>query len=245
MSLLVNFETIDSSGKKEQSARLVAALRERGLRVGHLVFPDRPDNGGEPSGLTQRSTGRLITAYLFGQLKLIEERDSLFRNPPLCDLSKDDKVDIASVIEEKIFQVLQSVNRREVVFREGGLLDLLDSCDVVVVERLLSARAYGVAYGVSRVEIDALEEDLPKPDLSVLLDVDPALARSSGLRSGYSEKWPEIRRLYDLMVREDLKEGVAEQRLSHWLEVDASQPEEQIRDQILDAVLRLLPPTLK
>ena len=47
MSLLVNFETIDSSGKKEQSARLVAALRERGLRVGHLVFPDRPDNGGE------------------------------------------------------------------------------------------------------------------------------------------------------------------------------------------------------
>jgi thymidylate kinase len=240
MSLLVNFETIDSSGKKEQSARLVAALRERGFRVGHLVFPDRPDNGAEPVGLTQRSTGALITAYLFGQLKLIEERDSLFRNPPLCDLSKDDKVGIAGVIEEKIFQVLQSVNRREVVFREGGLLDLLGDCDVVVVERLLSARAYGVAYGVSRVEIDALEGDLPKPDLSVLLDVDPALARSSDARSGYSEKWPEIRRLYDLMVREDLRES-GEGKVRHWLEVDASQPEEQIRDQILAAVLRLLP----
>ena len=241
MSLLINFETIDSAGKKEQSALLVAALRERGYSVGHLVFPDMPRNGAEPDGLTQLSTGRLISAYFAGQLKLIEERDSLFRNPPLCDLDKADKVYIASVIEEKVFQVLQSVNRREAVFREGGLIDLLAGCDIVVVERLLSARAYGVAWGVSRVEIDALEGDLPKPDLSVLLDVDPALAHTSGLRASYNEKWPEIRRLYDLMVREDLKEGGPEQHVSHWLEVDAAQPEEQIRDQILTAVLRLLP----
>jgi thymidylate kinase len=235
MSLLVNFETIDSSGKKEQTAALVAVLRERGYRVGQLTFPDRPRNGSEPAGVTQRSTGALISAYFDGDLKLIEERDSLFRNPPLYDLPKEEKIAIAGVIEEKIFQVLQSVNRREATFREGGLLDLLASCDIVVVERLLSARAYGVSFGVSRVEIDALEGDLPKPDLSILLDVDPTLARTSGSRASYNEHWPEIRRLYEAMVKEDTADG------SHrWIRVDSAASEEAMREQIVEAALAAL-----
>jgi thymidylate kinase len=241
MGLLVNFEAIDSAGKKEQAALLVQALRARGFRVGHLILPDRPGFGVAPANATQRATGALITAFFHGQLKLIAENDTLFRSTLLAEFNKEEQVAIASIIEEKLLQVLQSVNRREAVFRPGGLADMLESCEVVVVERMLSAWAYGVAMGVSRVEINALEGDLPKPDLSILLDVDSVGQRANS-RSSYLEKKPEFRRLYGELIKEDAAEAEREDRFARWLKLDASLPEEELGAQILAAVLMLKAP---
>jgi thymidylate kinase len=240
MGILINFEAIDSSGKKEQSAFLVRALAARGYAVGHMVLPDRPGAEEAPANPTQHSTGKLITDFIYGRLPLILANDTLFRSTPISAFNEEERVAIASIIEEKLFQVLQSVNRREVVFREGGLLEMLARYQVVVVERMLSAWAYGVAMGVSRVEINALEGDLPRPDFTILLDVDPASLRSNS-RASYLEKKPEFRRLYGDLIKEDLAEANREGRPARWLRLDAAVDEETLGAQVLEAVLPLLP----
>jgi thymidylate kinase len=94
--------------------------------------------------------------------------------------------------------------------------------------------------GVSRVEINALEGDLPRPDFTILLDVDPASLRSNS-RASYLEKKPEFRRLYGDLIKEDLAEANREGRPARWLRLDAAVDEETLGAQVLEAVLPLLP----
>lgn len=245
MGLLINLEAVDKAGKTTQAARIVKLLRETGVSAASKRFPERPSNAHEPNP-AHFSTGILIDRYLDQNLPLLEGRDTLFRRESLAGLDDAEKVAIAGIIEEKLFQVIMSINRREGIKGPGGLLDLLATHDVVVVERALSAQAYGVVKGVSSVMIAALEGDLPKPDLTFLLEIDPALAKSR--RSEESpdryEADPDNQRMvrdrYNEMLREDRREADREGREPHFVRIDASLPIEQISDQIIALIVERL-----
>jgi thymidylate kinase len=245
VGLLINLEAVDKAGKSTQAARIVRLLREAGVSAASKSFPSRPAKGQEP--LPEHfATGVLINRYLDEQIVLIEGRDTLFRRESLAGLEDAEKVAIAGIIEEKLFQVIMSINRREGIEGPGGLLELLAQNDVVVVERALSAQAYGVVKGSSPVMIAALEGDLPKPDLSFLLEIDPAIAK---LRR--SEETPDryeadpnnqrmVRDRYNEMVREDLRDAERERREPRFVRIDASKSIEEISDQIIALILKRL-----
>jgi dTMP kinase len=143
----VVIEAVDLAGKTTQLALLQEALERRGLRVGVISYPDRdaPETGGR------------ISEFLAGRLALVDD--------PTGD----------PIGQMLAGQRLFSLNRREVAPR---LARLLDDHDIVVASRYaLSARAYARAGGVDGRAIDELHEqlesDLQRPDLTIVLDLDP------------------------------------------------------------------------
>jgi dTMP kinase len=152
-------EAVDLAGKSTQLALLRTALEARGLRVAEIAYPDR----------TAPGTGAAIDAFLAGRLDLVAD--------PAGDPAGQ------MLAGQRLF----SLNRREVAPR---LESLLADHDVVVASRYaLSARAYARAGGVAGAAIDALhaelESDLRRPDLTLVLDLDPdglaARPRAGGL----------------------------------------------------------------
>lgn len=238
MGLLINIEAIDRAGKTTQVRAVLDALREAGIRVDTMAFPDTPSRSRETTG-AHFATGVLIERWLDGKLAMIDGRDSLFRLDELRDLSDDAKTAIIANVDEKLFQVLLSVNRRE---RRRALLNALEEHDVVLVVRYLSARTYGVAGGVSRLQIDAIEGELPVPDLTVLLDLDPTVARARRAEEGYdryeadADFQSKVRRLYNEMVREDAEAAEVEGRPPAFVRLDAAEPAEQITSSIVRIV---------
>lgn len=245
MGLLINLEAVDKAGKTTQAAQIVRLLREAGISAASKRFPERPAKGQEPKP-EHFATGLLINRYLNEGMVLFEGRDTLFRQDFLAELDEEQKAIMARIIEEKLFQVIMSINRREGVEGPGGLLELLASHQVVVVERALSAQAYGVVHGVSQVMIAALEGDLPKPDLTFLLEIDPATAK---LRR--SEETPDryeadlanqmrVRDRYNEMVRKDRAEARTEGREPRFVRIDAALPIEEISTQIIGLIQKRL-----
>lgn len=254
MALLVNLEAVDRAGKTTQLDAVAASLRSGGLRVQTFAFPNRPSTSApHPS---HASSGVLIDRYLRDGLVLIQKTDTIFHTLDACleddraeagiggphvGLSEMTKDIIRGLIEEKVFQVLQSVNRREhLADLEAALANPL--VDVVLTVRLQSAWAYGVAKGVSPIEIRALEGDLPIPDLTVLLELDPAAARSRR-----SEDAPDkyesdaqyqagIRSSYHKMARDDAAEAEAEGRPPRFVRVDAGRLPDEVSADILHII---------
>lgn len=159
-------EAVDLAGKTTQLALLQEAFERRGMRVGVIGYPDRE----------APETGAKIDEFLAGRLALVED--------PSAD----------PVGQMFAGQRLFSLNRREAAPR---LARLLDDRDVVIASRYaLSARAYARAGGVDGAAIDALHEelesDLPKPDLTLVLDLDPdgleARPRGGGLDTFESDR---------------------------------------------------------
>lgn len=143
----------DRIGKSTQMAGVIGALRARGLSVVETAFPDRT-----------APTAPLIEAVIAGSLPLVDD--------PLAD-------PVGQAFAE---QVLFSINRREAA---AALRAEIAARDVVVASRYAdSARAYAMARGVRRERIDALhaalEGDLPRPDLVVVMDIDPDIAAARG-----------------------------------------------------------------
>jgi dTMP kinase len=143
----------DRIGKSTQMAGVIGALRARGLSVVETAFPDRT-----------APTAPLIEAVIAGTLAIVDD--------PAAD-------PVGQAIAE---QILFSINRREAA---GALRAEIAARDVVVASRYTdSARAYAMARGVRRDRIDALhadlEGDLPRPDLVVVMDIDPDIAAARG-----------------------------------------------------------------
>lgn len=242
MGLLINIEAIDRAGKTTQARAVLDALRAAGLTVDTMAFPDTPSRSREHNVATF-ATGALIERWLDGKLPMIDGRDSLFRLEELRDLSDDAKTAIIGNVDEKLFQVLLSVNRRE---RREALLAQMAANDVVLVVRYLSARTYGVAGGVSRLQIDAIEDELPDPDLTFLLDLDPSVARARRVEEGYdryeadADFQAKVRRLYSEMVREDAEAAKVEGRPPAFMRIDAADDPDVITATIVHAVRRRL-----
>jgi dTMP kinase len=146
MGRFIVIEGVDLLGKSTQLARAEDAARSRGLRVAVTSFPVR----------TAPVTGGPIERFLAGELPLVTNPET----DPVGQMLAG--------------QVLFSLNRREAA---PELRDLIARHDLVLASRYtLSARAYAIAGGVNpavitRVHRD-LEGDLPRPDLTIVLDAD-------------------------------------------------------------------------
>lgn len=240
MGLLINFESIDRGGKSTQAPLVAAEMEARGLRVEMLNFPNtRPRARDEHPA--HDSTGVLIERYLAGDLPMMDLRDSIFRIPEVDALPDETKELVCANIVEKLVQVLFSVNRRE---SRDTLVAALEANDLVIVGRYLSAHTYGVAGGVSRLQLAALEGDLPSPDLTFLFDVDPEVARlrrSEGVYDVYEEDaelQAKVRRLYNELVREDAEEAEDLGRAPRFLRIDGDQDREAITRIVVDELVR-------
>ena len=242
MGLLVNIEAIDRAGKSTQGRLIAEMLAARGISVARMAFPDRPSAGGH--SVAHFPTGVLIDRFLRGELTLIDGRDTLFRRPGLRDLDEETKAEIADVVRAKLIQLLYSVNRRERYEGAGGLREALETFDVVLTERALSAWTYGRAEGVSAVQIAAIEGELPQPDITFLLDIDPASARArrteetADVYEANLSFQAKVRELYNEIARIDNTAAEAEGRPPKIVRVDASLPADTIAGIVVDIVCR-------
>ncbi len=239
MGLLINIEAIDRGGKTTQARAVGEGLTAAGLSVALMSFPDTPSRSRETTP-AHFSTGILIERDLDSNLPMIDLRDSIFRIEGLRELPIEVKETVVANITEKLVQVLYSVNRRE---RADALREALATHDVVLVGRYLSAHTYGVAGGVSRLQLDSLEGDLPHPYLTFLLDLDPAVARARRAEEGYDryeidqDFQIKVRKLYNELVREDAEDAVENGRPPAFVRLDASAPPERISADIVAEVL--------
>ena len=245
MGLLINLEAIDRAGKSTQADQVAAALAAQGRSVAILGFPDRPPRAEAVTPdlpVAQYATGTLINRYLDGQLNLVDLRESFFRRPEIADLPIDVREAIAADIQEKIIQAIYSVNRRE---RARDMRDAIANNDFVFVGRWLSGYTYGMANGVGRSQLDLLEGELPQPDLTILLDLDPATARERRTSDVYDryeadlDLQDRVRRLYNELVRDDAEAATAEGRRPRFYRIDATLPAEEITARIVEAITEL------
>ena len=256
MGLFVNIESIDRGGKTTQAPLVFARLRAAGVRVAVMNFPDTPKRNPTPTS-AHFATGVLIERFLDGDLPLVDLNDTLFKREfraydeeedleeifRLGDFPKGVREEIAAIVQEKLVQVLFSVNRRE---RREALQDLLEANDVVLVGRYLSAQAYGVARGVSKAQLASLEGDLHSPDLTFLIDIDPAVARlrrSDAVEDVYEadrDLQSKVHRLYNDMVVDDARAAEAEGRPARFVRLEGAAPMEAITDQIVGGILERL-----
>jgi dTMP kinase len=248
MGLLINFEATDRVGKSTSHRLVAERLRAAGKTVAGMGFPDRPSNAAEPSA-AHFSTGILIDRYLRGAMPLADEHDPIFDlrsedGEPLLSVGTADRERVVQHINERLAQVLFSINRRERMHGGNGLYDLMAANDVVIVERALSARTYGVAMGVSQTQLDAVEGDLPLPDLTVLIDLDPAVARARRSADaidkyeadlGFQER---VRALYGELIAADAVAAESEGRLPRFLRLDGTMSPEAIAEAVTIEILR-------
>jgi thymidylate kinase len=256
--LFVNLEASEYTDKSDLIRRIYRRLSDAGVNVGFRSLPVRPSTAPE-SPASHFATGVLLDKYLDPErpAALLDGRDTIFRrevalideqgmtigHAPLGDvISADSKQMLAAIIDQKLAQVLFSVNRREAMEGPDGLVAMLNDYEVVLTNRYLSAYSYGVAGGVSLVELTFLEEDLPKPDLNFLLDIDPATRRR---REGAipdrleadATLQSKVRRAYAEMLREDAEAADAEGRLPHWVRLDAAAPNDELAEHIANTIV--------
>jgi thymidylate kinase len=243
VGLLINIEGIDRSGKSSQIEPVSKALVEQGRTVSIMNFPDRPGKNAPVSidlPIPQYATGALITRYLLGKLPLIDLRDSFFRRPEIAALDTEVKEAMAADIQEKIIQAIYSVNRRE---RAKDLHAEIEANDFVFVGRWLSGYTYGIANGVGRAQLDSIEGELPQPDLTILLDLDPEIAKGRRTDDVYDlyeaneDLQTRVRRLYSEHLAEEEKAAAAEGRPSRIISIDGSQPADDITAEIVALIL--------
>jgi len=151
------FEGIDGSGKGTQAGRLAETAKARGLRVASFSFPLYDDN----------PFSRAIGRYLNGDLGSLDD------------------------VHPGLSALLYACDR---FHARPDLLRAIEECDLVVCDRYVAsnlAHQGSQVEGAEReglidwlLEVEYGEFQLPKPDLVVLLDAHPSLARELVARKG-------------------------------------------------------------
>jgi len=157
MGLFLAFEGIDGSGKGTQAARLVEKARQQGRSVASFSFPLYDDN----------PFSRAIGRYLNGELGSLDE------------------------VHPALSALLYACDRYHA---RPDLERAIRSNDLVVCDRYVAsnlAHQGSQLEGVERrrlldwlLEVEYGEFALPKPDLVVLLDAHPKLARTLVAKKG-------------------------------------------------------------
>jgi dTMP kinase len=157
VGLLLAFEGIDGSGKGTQAARLVETAAAEGRSVASFSFPLYDDNP------FSRAIGRYLNGD-FGGLDRV--------HPALSAL-------------------LYACDR---FHARPALVQAIGECDLVVCDRYVASNIAHQGSQLDGVEREELIEwlldveygefELPKPDLVVLLDAQPSLARELVSRKG-------------------------------------------------------------
>jgi dTMP kinase len=133
-----------------------------------------------------------------------------------------------------VMQLLYVANRYE---HRVDLAGLLEQGSVVVCDRYMaSSVAYGEAQGLDPRWLDDMQRYLPKPDLTILLDIAPETAaqRKAQGRDRYER---------DLGLLSRVRESYRRQAASDsWLVVDGERPRDAVSADVVTAVERRLGP---
>ncbi len=137
-----------------------------------------------------------------------------------------------------VLQLLYVANRCEYRLR---LESWLEAGDVVICDRYrASSVAYGEAQGLDTDWLETIQRLLPRPDVTVLLDIAPdtAVSRKRAGRDRFERDMGLLAR-----VRESYRRQATQ---PDWVLIDAEQPKDQVASAVLQAVLpRLAPPSAR
>ena len=131
-----------------------------------------------------------------------------------------------------VMQLLYVANRYE---RRVELAGLLEQGSVVVCDRYLaSSIAYGEAQGLDPRWLNDMQRFLPKPDLTILLDIAPetAVQRKAQGRDRFERDLSLL-----LRVRESYRRQAAS---GNWLVLDGERPRDVVSADVITAVEKQL-----
>jgi dTMP kinase len=136
--------------------------------------------------------------------------------------------------DPEVMQLLYIANR----FEHRRQINLwLGAGDVVVCDRYsASSVAYGEAQGLNPEWLAQVQRDLPKPDMTVLLDIAPDTAARR--KAAGRDRFERDRALL-LRVRESYRRQASQ---PGWLLIDGERSHEEVRDAVERAVLPQLAP---
>jgi len=200
--------TNDTDGEKSSArGRLIVfeGLDQSGKETQATVLRDRLRSGGHRSRLVSfpdygTSIGEEIARSLQG------ERD----------------------YDATVMQLLYVANRYE---RRADLERWLAGGLVLVSDRYVaSSIAYGAAQGLDADWLTALQDFLPAPDLTILLDIAPetALRRKSTDRDRYERDLELLARVRDSYRHQATQAG--------WVQIDGERPKEDVAADVMVAV---------
>lgn len=129
-----------------------------------------------------------------------------------------------------VMQLLYVANRHE---RKDEIEAAMARGAVIVCDRYTaSSVAYGEAQGLDGAWLRDIQRFLPKPDLTVLLDIPPTVSaqRKTADRDKYER---------DLALLERVRASYLRQVGPGWIRFDANQPREQISSEVAAAVAPL------
>lgn len=127
-----------------------------------------------------------------------------------------------------VMQLLYVANRHE---RRAEMARLLDEGAVLVCDRYIaSSIAYGEAQGLDAVWLAGIQRFLPKPDLTILLDIAPeaAVRRKATGRDRYERDLQLLSRVRDSYRRQAGQPD--------WLRLDGERPREAVSADVISAV---------
>ncbi len=129
-------------------------------------------------------------------------------------------------------QLLYVANRYE---KKPQILTLLAAGTMVICDRYLSSSvAYGEAHGLDGAWLREMQQYLPQPDLTILLDIAPEIAagRKTTNRDKYERDLALLARVRDSYLRQANAGG--------WLRLDGARGKDAVAGDVQLAVLPLL-----
>jgi dTMP kinase len=132
----------------------------------------------------------------------------------------------------EVMQLLYVANRYE---RKGDLERWLDGGLILVCDRYVaSSIAYGEAQGLEASWLTELQRFLPKPTLTILLDIAPetAVRRKAVGRDRYESDLALLARVRESYHRQSVDPG--------WLRIDGEQDKDAVTEAVLSAALSRL-----
>jgi dTMP kinase len=127
-----------------------------------------------------------------------------------------------------VMQLLYVANRHE---RRAEMIRLLEEGVVLVCDRYIaSSIAYGEAQGLDAAWLADIQKFLPRPDLTILLDIAPetAVRRKASGRDRYERDLQLLSRVRDSYRRQAAGEG--------WLRLDGERSREAVSADVITAV---------
>jgi dTMP kinase len=127
-----------------------------------------------------------------------------------------------------VMQLLYVANRYE--YRRNIEQWLSEGAVVVCDRYLASSIAYGEAQGLDPAWLESIQQHLPQPALTVLLDIPPAasLARKQRDRDRYERDLELLGRVRESYLRQAAQ--------PHWLRLDGTKDKEAVTSDVLNAV---------
>jgi dTMP kinase len=125
-------------------------------------------------------------------------------------------------------QLLYVANRYE---HRGAMESLLAQGAVIVCDRYLaSSIAYGEAQGLDPAWLTEIQRFLPRPDLTIVLDIAPetAVQRKASGRDRYERDLALLSRVRDSYRRQSEQSG--------WIRLNGERPKDEVSADVLSAV---------